>query len=1457
MSKTYFGARAVFAHSDTAAIYGSRTAALQLADDDSLDIASGTIAFDFTTETLGRLQGLYSRDAAYYSGDGNHLSIYIQKGSLIARVQHDGGEVQLRYDGLSAETETHVAFTFDGETVKLFVDGAQADSAASGFTQATSPEQTQFGALGWMSTSGDGALRNPLQGEMSDMLVLDQALEATEVAALAIGETETADDGTTTPDTGSDTGSDTGTDTDTGPDTPETDTGDTGNTGDTDTGGAADEKLPSPIFAQVSKLLIYDPKDVLVLPDDDSLDIATGTIAFGFTAHQTRTLQGLYSRDAINHSGDGNHLSIYIQKGSLIARVQHDGGEVQLRYDGLSAETETHVAFTFDGETVKLFVDGAQADSAASGFTQATSPEQTQFGALGWMSTSGDDRFDNIFNGIISDAAIYDAAIYDVALGEDEIGRLAQGAPVIDETDSNSAPETPDTPETPTEDGGTDTGNTDTGNTDTGNTDTGNTDTGNTDTGNTDTGNTDTGNTDTGNTDTGNTDTGNTDTGNTDTGNTDTGTDTGAGGQTGGNTPLDPLDSEDDHGSVIGLGGPVSVMAGRVSTLSHEGDDIASVRILDLPDFGNVTVNPDNTMALVLSMTQQTGTISFSYEVTYDNGATEVVNKSLNVTPGSQEKGWGEGNHYTLEVGDDGNYVVEHGDIHRPVHVSESSDALSLRDIANLEGLGVDQITGTWLANNPEYGGTPDMALKPDAGMALWKSITGQGEPSSHWLLFERGYEYNGLGGVLDRDSVGESELHPLYVGAYGSGDDPVIRSNLKITGNESQNIVIQGLNLDNGAMSVAKDIENVIFDDVQFGGSAVLQQGTAFTIRDSSFIDIVRDAPSSGGDWRPHVDRIQGIYSDRTDGLLMEGLFLDHVAWADDYDPDLSSSGGQPPSMFSHNIYINYDNSDVTMRDSISMRASSYGAQIRPGGVVEDNIFIDNNAGFNVIGGNYLNQGFIGEYSMVSGNVVTSAAHKEAYQIGGLTMGFANMGADTTMIDNIIAHLADPNDPDDLLAKPVTHFALRHKFDNPYYDDTIVYNWQGANFVWPDEEYNDRNVDGLDQGQLDQTTIQLFTAALLGQSTATPEDLANYLRAIYQGDLDESLSADDIIAYFQTGFGIEGSTRVDPAIIRFVPDDRADGMRWDVKQNWQGGDRPMDGDTVQLGGNWVTFGGTVALSDLQMGDGGRLDVSQGKLTVEGALSGGENAQIDIDDAGQLWVETYGDDDQLDIDIDGGRFANTGFFDGLLDMHVTDGQALLGVDDAVMELGQQSAITVDGSQAKVGFDGAEGGVSVLRMETGSELRMIADGNGFSTIEEFRSGANDNDTPDVLSAFDMGEGTLLIDIGAIAGGAAREDVLVDTDQVVGMFDDIEFIGLGANQDATLTVDYETDKVTVALGQAGQGSGNITVATIGDMLNAAEDAEIWDALTEGQGIYEEIDPDPTVNGEELDEEDVIAA
>ncbi len=118
-----------------------------------------------------------------------------------------------------------------------------------------------------------------------------------------------------------------------------------------------------------------------------------------------------------------------------------------------------------------------------------------------------------------------------------------------------------------------------------------------------------------------------------------------------------------------------------------------------------------------------------------------------------------------LEEDENGDVIVEHGDNHREVYVSGSNDALSLNDIAALEGVSVSQITQSWLASHSEYGSSPDMALDAEAGMRLWYGITGSGsEPSSHWLLFERGYEYDDLGGVIDWGTVGR---RPAASGSY------------------------------------------------------------------------------------------------------------------------------------------------------------------------------------------------------------------------------------------------------------------------------------------------------------------------------------------------------------------------------------------------------------------------------------------------------------------------------------------------------------------------------------------------------------------------------------------------------------------------------------------------------------------------------------------------------------------
>jgi hypothetical protein len=174
-----------------------------------------------------------------------------------------------------------------------------------------------------------------------------------------------------------------------------------------------------------------------------------------------------------------------------------------------------------------------------------------------------------------------------------------------------------------------------------------------------------------------------------------------------------------------------------------------------------------------------------------------------------------------------------------------------------------------------------------------------------------------------------------------------------------------------------------------------------------------------------------------------------------------------------------------------------------------------------------------------------------------------------------------------------------------------------------------------------------------------------------------------------------------------------------------------------------------------------------------------------------------------------------------------------------MGLGEGSVLTVEGDEAKVGFDGEAGGTSTLRMEYGSKLAMVADDTGFSTIEEFRSGHFDtaNDEPDVLSAFDMGGGTLLIDITNLADKGPQEHVLVDTDQVEGMFDDVELIGLGLQQDATLTVDYDSDKITLSLSALDAGSGQTNIQTVGNIMNTMDNDEIVEILSMDQGTLEE--------------------
>jgi hypothetical protein len=77
-----------------------------------------------------------------------------------------------------------------------------------------------------------------------------------------------------------------------------------------------------------------------------------------------------------------------------------------------------------------------------------------------------------------------------------------------------------------------------------------------------------------------------------------------------------------------------------------------------------------------------------------------------------------------------------------------------------------------------------------------------------------------------------------------------------------------------------------------------------------------------------------QGIYASGVDGLLVEDSVFD-------YNGKNDSVPNAFPTIFNHNLYIQSDNRNVVIRGNIISNPSSHGLQLRPGGIIENNLFL------------------------------------------------------------------------------------------------------------------------------------------------------------------------------------------------------------------------------------------------------------------------------------------------------------------------------------------------------------------------------------------------------------------------------------------------------------------------------------------------------------------------------------
>lgn len=279
------------------------------------------------------------------------------------------------------------------------------------------------------------------------------------------------------------------------------------------------------------------------------------------------------------------------------------------------------------------------------------------------------------------------------------------------------------------------------------------------------------------------------------------------------------------------------------------------------------------------------------------------------------------------------------------------------------------------------------------------KSLIRAGRPD--WVLLKRGDTFNNESlGVL-RVS-GRSPQEPIYFGAYGTGNRPILRTGshdgfATLAGNASalNYVAIQGIHFidhthtgteKNAGIRFQRKGSHVYIEDVKvenykdgmvFAGETAADAVSNITIRRSVIID----------NWSKSPSHAQGIYgSGVVNGLTIEENVLDRNGWKD------GVAGGQK-TVYNHNIYINDGAQGVVIRNNISTRAALRGILTRGGGTVTGNFTARNAIGIETWGD-----------ATIANNVILENGDIPNYPQGFGIQATQNDG-NVTIDNNIIAH--------------------------------------------------------------------------------------------------------------------------------------------------------------------------------------------------------------------------------------------------------------------------------------------------------------------------------------------------------------------------------------------------------------------------------------------------------------------
>ncbi len=425
------------------------------------------------------------------------------------------------------------------------------------------------------------------------------------------------------------------------------------------------------------------------------------------------------------------------------------------------------------------------------------------------------------------------------------------------------------------------------------------------------------------------------------------------------------------------------------------------------------------------------------------------------------------------------------------------------------------------LGNDANNGLSED---KPKRTIAAAKALMRHGFPD--WLLLRKGDTWNESIGQWK--CSGRSPMEPILISSYGSsierpklltgssngiftssgGNSPVSIDNIGIVGLDFFANTYVGIGEPNG-ISWLMEAKWLLVEDCKFKGYTVNLSIPGWTKRkrDIQFRrNVITDAFAVTGTVG------HGIYIANCDNVLIEENVLDHNGWNPSVD-------GAVASIFRHGIYVQSGSgtcTKVTVRKNIIANSASHGLQLRPGGVVEDNLFLRNSIALLLGGGNEPNPG--GVDVLCLNNVVLDGKNITSSELRGWGVQIQNV-REAIIRNNIVAHRTGGDFPipmqvDGRSGSGVNNLTLQRN---------IIHNWGGEFSITQADRVTNliRTKNSFDAG-----TPTDYTDSTRNINTYSTS-LENFLdRAKLQSRVnwDARFTASAVNTYIREGFTLKSS---------------------------------------------------------------------------------------------------------------------------------------------------------------------------------------------------------------------------------------------------------------------------------------------------------------------------------------------